>query len=191
MPTTERDSLRQLNLYEVLQVSAKASPEVLQAAYRVLARAYHPDVNRTPGAARMMRQLNAAYTVLSDPVRRAKYDAQRAHSWRARSHVEATRVEHPTRPDQPSRTEHPPRGKPRPGPTPINANVARQQRVAAMAGAPIRTGWRISRLLGLLVFLAVMLGMLMFAFWLIVGFLEEENLGPIRAAGHQLVAGLS
>src|SRR5215216_1733963 len=84
-PKVDRELLRQLNLYEVLQVSPKASPEVVQAAYRVLARAYHPDVNDTPHAARMMRQLNAAYRVLGDPERRAKYDAQRAHQWRVRS----------------------------------------------------------------------------------------------------------
>src|SRR3954452_9246855 len=82
----DRDALRQLNLYEVLQVSAKASPEVLQAAYRVLARVYHPDVNTSPNAARMMRQLNAAYKVLSDPERRVRYDEQRAYRWRARPH---------------------------------------------------------------------------------------------------------
>src|SRR3954468_15634245 len=82
----DRDTLRQLNLYEVLQVSNKASPEVVQAAYRVLARVYHPDVNTSPNAARMMRQLNAAYKVLSDPQRRARYDEQRAHLWRTRPH---------------------------------------------------------------------------------------------------------
>jgi curved DNA-binding protein CbpA len=84
---TELDASREqrrINLYEVLQVSVKASPEVVQAAYRALARAYHPDVNPSPDAARQMRQLNAAYNVLSDPVRRARYDSVRGRPMRAR-----------------------------------------------------------------------------------------------------------
>src|SRR5690349_5037707 len=103
-PRIDREALRQLNLYEVLQVSANASPEVVQAAYRVLARAYHPDVNQSPHAARMMRQLNAAYKVLSDPARRARYDAQRAHQWRAR--VVPT-VVRPVRAEVPPETARP------------------------------------------------------------------------------------
>src|SRR5688572_25669057 len=64
------------DLYELLQVSPRASEGVIQAAYRVLARAYHPDVNDGPDTVRVMRRLNAAYAVLSDPKRRARYDAQ-------------------------------------------------------------------------------------------------------------------
>ncbi len=64
------------DLYEFLQVSPRASHGVIQAAYRVLARAYHPDVNDEAETVRVMRRLNAAYHVLSDPKRRARYDAQ-------------------------------------------------------------------------------------------------------------------
>lgn len=63
------------DLYELLQVSPRASLGVIQAAYRVLARSYHPDVNDGPEAVRQMRRLNAAYAILSDPARRARYDA--------------------------------------------------------------------------------------------------------------------
>jgi len=80
---------RRLNLYEVLQVSTSACPEVVHAAYRALARTYHPDVNPGEGAARQMRQLNAAYHVLSDPERRARYDAVRIRPMRARRPAEA------------------------------------------------------------------------------------------------------
>src|SRR6266498_1289849 len=65
------------DLYELLQVSRRASPGVIQAAYRVLARNYHPDVYAGPEAVRIMRRLNAAYHVLSDSERRARYDASR------------------------------------------------------------------------------------------------------------------
>jgi curved DNA-binding protein CbpA len=62
-----------VDLYELLQVSPQASFVVIRAAYRALARDFHPDVNDTPDAAIMMGRLNAAYAVLSDPERRARY----------------------------------------------------------------------------------------------------------------------
>jgi DnaJ domain len=173
MAKIDRDTVRQLNLYEVLQVSSKASPEVVQAAYRVLARAYHPDVNMSPNAARMMRQLNAAYTVLSDPERRARYDAQRAHGWRTRS-----ATEHPVRPGRGSGSAAASKQ-----PTPIRPDMPRTAvRGGGLPVEPVRSGWRIGRLAGLLLFLLLMFGALLFAFWLIAGFLEDEPLGPMRAA---------
>ena len=74
-----------LSYYDLLQVSPRADPEVIQAAYRVLARNYHPDVSQDPNAARLMRALNAAYEVLSDSERRARYDAESARTARVRS----------------------------------------------------------------------------------------------------------
>jgi hypothetical protein len=76
------DGLPPDDLYEVLQVSPRASLGVIQAAYRVLARNHHPDVATEPRAAEMMRHLNLAYGVLSDPARRAQYDIRRpAERW--------------------------------------------------------------------------------------------------------------
>jgi len=68
---------RAANLYEYLQVSPRADSGVIHAAYRALARQYHPDVNGSGQASRIMREINAAYHVLGDPVRRARYDAHR------------------------------------------------------------------------------------------------------------------
>jgi curved DNA-binding protein CbpA len=62
------------SLYDILQVSPGARPEVIQAAYRVLARIYHPDVSPAADADGKTRLLNAAYDILSDPGRRASYD---------------------------------------------------------------------------------------------------------------------
>jgi len=64
------------SLYEILQVDPRAEPEVLEAAFRRLARKYHPDVSDTDDAAERMKELNAAYEVLGDPARRAAYDGQ-------------------------------------------------------------------------------------------------------------------
>jgi molecular chaperone DnaJ len=62
-------------LYETLEVSPVARPAVIKAAYRCLAREYHPD--RNPGdteAAARMALINHAYSVLLDPLQRARYD---------------------------------------------------------------------------------------------------------------------
>jgi curved DNA-binding protein CbpA len=82
------------DLYELLQVSPRASLVVIQAAYRVLARTYHPDVNDGSETVRQMRQLNAAYDVLSDPRRRARYDAQFAPPTRQSAGKPRPRVIH-------------------------------------------------------------------------------------------------
>jgi curved DNA-binding protein len=60
--------------YEVLGVSRDAGPEELQQAFRRLARANHPDVNKDPGAEERFKEINEAYQVLSDPELRKRYD---------------------------------------------------------------------------------------------------------------------
>jgi hypothetical protein len=69
------------NAYKVLQVDSSAEPEVIEAAYRRLARKYHPDVNPAPDAAARMTDLTAAYGVLRDPDRRAALDRRLAEWW--------------------------------------------------------------------------------------------------------------
>jgi curved DNA-binding protein len=61
--------------YAVLGVAKDASADEIKKAYRKLARKYHPDVSKEPDAAARMSELNEANTVLSDPERRAAYDA--------------------------------------------------------------------------------------------------------------------
>ena len=63
------------DLYAVLQIHPRAAPEVARAAYRALARMYHPDHG---GDGREMIRLNEAWAVLGNPVRRSSYDAERA-----------------------------------------------------------------------------------------------------------------
>jgi len=62
------------NHYELLQVRENAEPEVIQAAFRALARKYHPDFG---GDAERMVALNEAWEVLGDRARRAAYDLDR------------------------------------------------------------------------------------------------------------------
>lgn len=60
--------------YEILGVSRTADKEELKNAYRRLARKYHPDVNKDPGAEERFKEINRAYEVLSEPETRARYD---------------------------------------------------------------------------------------------------------------------
>ena len=66
-----------LNYYEILEVNENASIEVIDKAYRVLAKKYHPDVYEgdKKQAEAMMQKLNEAYDVLSDENKRSNYDA--------------------------------------------------------------------------------------------------------------------
>jgi hypothetical protein len=66
--------------YEILQVSAEAEDEVIGAAYKRLARKYHPDLNPDLTAIRRMRELNRAIEVLGDPQKRREYDTRRRRS---------------------------------------------------------------------------------------------------------------
>jgi len=57
-----------------LGVSRDADKEEIKRAYRRLARKYHPDVNKDPGAEERFKEINLAYEVLSEPETRARYD---------------------------------------------------------------------------------------------------------------------
>jgi curved DNA-binding protein CbpA len=59
--------------YELLQVSPAAEPETIHRVYRLLAQRYHPD-NQQSGNVERFHILHEAYTVLSEPERRARYD---------------------------------------------------------------------------------------------------------------------
>jgi len=69
--------------YEALQISANAEPETIHRVYRLLAQRFHPDNQDTGNAARF-RALTEAYEVLSEPTRRAQYDAVHQRVWRDR-----------------------------------------------------------------------------------------------------------
>ena len=60
--------------YEILGVSKTATEQEIKSAYRKLAKKYHPDVNKTPGAEQKYKDVNEAYEVLHDPEKRQKYD---------------------------------------------------------------------------------------------------------------------
>ena len=82
MPDQERtapgpDPTQAADYYEFLEISPQASQDTIHRVYRFLAARYHPDHAET-GDIDKFAQLTAAYKVLSDPARRAEYNAQRA-----------------------------------------------------------------------------------------------------------------
>ncbi|XAR49461.1 hypothetical protein NMG60_11032679 [Bertholletia excelsa] len=60
--------------YAVLGVSKNATKSEIKSAYRKLARSYHPDVNKEPGAEQKFKEISNAYEVLSDDEKRSIYD---------------------------------------------------------------------------------------------------------------------
>ena len=80
----EKDSF--LDYYEILQISSNADRETIDRIYRLLAKRYHPD-NTGTGDSVKFDALTKAYRTLSDPEKRAAYDAKysnnQAHRWRS------------------------------------------------------------------------------------------------------------
>lgn len=88
-PSSKHGSKNQLALkdyYRILEVHPEASQEVIDRAYRALARKYHPDAypaERQQWANLMMQEINEAHDVLTDPGRRAAYARyQKTEFWR-------------------------------------------------------------------------------------------------------------
>lgn len=69
-----------IDAYKVLQVDSEAEDDVIQAAYRRLARKYHPDAGGGIEAAARMAAINAAWELIGDPAARAAYDRSRRAS---------------------------------------------------------------------------------------------------------------
>ena len=66
---------REFDAYRILQIDPRAEEFVLEAAYRSLARHYHPD-GKTPNVERMTA-INRAYNLVRTPERRREYDSER------------------------------------------------------------------------------------------------------------------
>lgn len=66
------------NYYDILQVNRNASPEIIEKAYKTLAKKYHPDLQTTEEnktqAEEILKQINTAYETLFDPEKKKEYD---------------------------------------------------------------------------------------------------------------------
>lgn len=70
-----------LDYYKILEVHQEASREVIEKAYKALSIKYHPDkhpLNKRDQATQKMQELNEAYSILSDPLKRLAYDKKRS-----------------------------------------------------------------------------------------------------------------
>ncbi len=73
-PQTAPTAQSGLTAYDDLEVSPRASHETIEAAFKSLAKRYHPDVSKHKEAGERMRQINAAWERIGDPEKRKKYD---------------------------------------------------------------------------------------------------------------------
>ena len=67
------------NYYEILEVDRNASPEIIEKAYKTLAKKYHPDLQddiHKKEAEETFKMINEAYETLSNPTLKATYDEQ-------------------------------------------------------------------------------------------------------------------
>ena len=65
------------NYYDILQINQNASPEIIEKAYKTLAKKYHPDLqeeNNKKEAEEILKEINEAYEILSNPEKKALYD---------------------------------------------------------------------------------------------------------------------
>lgn len=65
------------NYYDILQINQNASPEIIEKAYKTLAKKYHPDLqeeNNKREAEEILKEINEAYEILSNPDKKALYD---------------------------------------------------------------------------------------------------------------------
>jgi len=93
-PSTGARSYEDLDCYEIMQLSPNADTDTVQRVYRILAQRYHPDAEET-GNKEMFLKLCEAHQILSDPQRRAGYDAQYRESkllhWKIFDQAEAAK----------------------------------------------------------------------------------------------------
>lgn len=65
------------NYYDILQINQNASPEIIEKAYKTLAKKYHPDLQEGRNkkeAEEILKEINEAYEILSNPEKKNLYD---------------------------------------------------------------------------------------------------------------------
>lgn len=74
----ERINTMNKNYYDILQINRNASPEIIEKAYKTLAKKYHPDLQTEENkkqAEEILKEINEAYEILSEPEKKQIYDA--------------------------------------------------------------------------------------------------------------------
>ncbi len=109
--------------YDILGVSRHAKADEIRKAFRRKARECHPDVSDRPDAERIFKEINEAYQVLGDPLKRSFYDRTGYTSYRRP-------------PPPPPRRQPPPRQSPPPPPPPPHPRSRRRTSRSSRRGLP-------------------------------------------------------
>ena len=91
------------NYYDILQVNRNASPEIIEKAYKTLAKKYHPDLQAEENkkqAEEILKEINEAYEVLSNPEKKKVYDISLSSSEPRQESTQETRQETSQEPKQ-------------------------------------------------------------------------------------------
>lgn len=70
-----------MDYYKILELSEDATEEQIKKSFRKLAMKYHPDRNKTKEAEEKFKEINEAYSVLSDSNKRKEYDFKKNHGF--------------------------------------------------------------------------------------------------------------
>lgn len=111
------------NYYFILSLTSYASEREIKQAYRKLALQFHPDKNASPGAEAIFKEVNEAYEVLGDPLRKAVYDQM------LRGEVATEEVDV----SEPPRKHRDPRYRPQPRAAAARRPSKREELLALMA----------------------------------------------------------
>jgi curved DNA-binding protein CbpA len=122
------------NYYFILSLNIYAHDDEIKKAYRKLALQFHPDKNPSPEAEAIFKEVNEAYEVLGDPLRKAMYD----QLLRGEQVIEQQPTEEPQHRD--------PRYRPRPQNQSRQRKPTHREEILSMMAANLRYALMISRL---------------------------------------------
>ena len=87
--------------YKILQVEKTATPEEIKKSFRKLAKKFHPDVNKNnPKAEEVFKEMNEAYSILSDENKKAEYDKKLFSTQKTQSNTGFQQTDFQNRPNR-------------------------------------------------------------------------------------------
>lgn len=119
------DVKHQQDYYKTLQVHPDAAQEIIDAAYRALSKKYHPDISKHPRANEHMMEINLAYGVLSEPLKRKQYNLELIRSARSNGGFPARAASAASPATTTAPAPAPP--VPKPAPPPVDRKIREQE----------------------------------------------------------------
>lgn len=119
------DPKYQHDYYKTLQVHPDAAQEIIDAAYRALSKKYHPDISKHPRANEHMMEINLAYGVLSEPLKRKQYNLELIRAARGNGGFPAKAAS--AAPPATTTAPAPAPPAPKPAPPPVDRKIREQE----------------------------------------------------------------